>query len=878
MVYLKAPRGAPVIASAPPSASPSPPVVRLGVLAGLLAAALLPPAPLRAAERDPYALLDRMEAAWKARDAEGYLALWRYAEDDRRRQELEYVTSRWASEESQLEIERPMEFARSEVKVSAAIVSITEPRARVEQVVFTLRSHQDGWVVVDRVNVAQIDGLVHLSLAAQGFRADGAVLRLPDFEMRFRRGTLFMPPTTLGPTVLVFVGQATVHFTPGPETEKEQLRQFCGRTELVEDVRAVFVRIHPADLHHVLVPALLEPDPRSEAARSAAQRFFREHVDDTYLLDASLPRSPWWLMPGVGDAVATFPTRRGTLTFALSQSEPEPLSLFDRAHRRQINLYAPGGDVARYDEDAQRDVDVLHHDLSVRFDPEHYGVIGEDVLRLRLVSAASTIRLRLDESLKVISIRSKEAGEHLFFRVRHQDSVMVSLGALAGTIGELTFTVRYAGAHRPQPIEHEVLAQVSTPSASAPEVDIRLEDSLVYSNRTAWYPQGSADDYATASMRFDVPAGEMAVAGGQLLAVRTEGGRTKVEYRQDRPAKYITVALGRLQEAGRRVAAEVAITAFAVPRLKASAAERLDQTAAILRFYAEEFGPCPYPTLNLALMESPVPGGHSPPGMVVLSIRPALLRGSLRDDPASFPDAPDFFIAHELAHQWWGQGVAGENYHERWLSEAFAQYAAALWVRHSRGDDAFRGMLARMGKWALRYASKGPIHLGHRLGHIENDAQVYRAIVYDKGAYVLHMLRQIVGDDAFRGALQALQRDHRFGKIGSDDVRAALETASGLDLRAYFAEWVYGTRVPELRLASRSRPAAEGYRTEITVHGSDLPGPVPLEVAVAHTSGTSVRTVQLDPEGGTWTVDTPGAPRRVDVNGSRGLLARVRRD
>src|SRR5262249_49081005 len=152
------------------------------------------------------------------------------------------------------------------------------------------------------------------------------------------------------------------------------------------------------------------------------------HVDDTYLLDAALPRSPWWLMPGVGDSVVTFPTRRGTLTFAVSQSEPEPLSLFDREHRRQINLYAPGGGVVRYDEDAQRDLDVLHHDLSVRFDPERYSLVGEDVMRVRVVSASSTVRLRLDESLKVISIRSKEAGEHLFFRVRHQDSVMVSLG------------------------------------------------------------------------------------------------------------------------------------------------------------------------------------------------------------------------------------------------------------------------------------------------------------------------------------------------------------------------------------------------------------------------------------------------------------------
>jgi aminopeptidase N len=304
----------------------------------------------------------------------------------------------------------------------------------------------------------------------------------------------------------------------------------------------------------------------------------------------------------------------------------------------------------------------------------------------------------------------------------------------------------------------------------------------------------------------------------------------------------------------------------------------MTEAASILKFYESEFGPCPYPSLNLALVESTTPGGHSPPGMIVIYVRPALLRGTLRDDPASFPDVPEFFIAHELAHQWWGHGVAGQNYHERWISEAFAQYAAALWVRHSRGETAFRNMLVRMGRWALRYADKGPIHLGHRLGHIEGDPQVLRAVVYDKGAYVLHMLRQIVGEEAFLRAVVGLQTANRFGKIGTDEVRAALEAASGLDLRPYFAEWVYGTSLPELRLATHSSPGGEGYRTEITVHGRDLPGPVPLEVAVAHPTGTEVRTVSLEPEGGSWTVDTVGPPRRVDINAGRGLLARVIRN
>ena len=116
------------------------------------------------------------------------------------------------------------------------------------------------------------------------------------------------------------------------------------------------------------------------------------------------------------------------------------------------------------------------------------------------------------------------------------------------------------------------------------------------------------------------------------------------------------------------------------------------------------------------------------------------------------------------------------------------------------------------------------------------------------------------------------------GVRGPVVVEGCLEAASGLDLRPYFAEWVYGTRLPRLSLATRSQPAREGYRTEITVRGSDLPGPVPLEVAVAHPSGTALRTVTLGPEGGTWTVETPGPPRHVDVNAGRGLLATIRRN
>jgi hypothetical protein len=353
--------------------------------------------------------------------------------------------------------------------------------------------------------------------------------------------------------------------------------------------------------------------------------------------------------------------------------------------------------------------------------------------------------------------------------------------------------------------------------------------------------------------------------------VRTEarlaGDRNIVEYLQEQPGRYITAAIGRLHEAGALDESGVEIRAFAVTRLRGETTATLRLMTEILRFYTAEFGPSPYSRLNLVLSEGYTPGGHSPPGMILLQHRPVLLRTTLRDDPASFWDIPGFFLAHELAHQWWGHGVAPQNYRERWISEGVAQYAAALWARKARGEETFQAVLRQFAKWALKHAPMGPIHLGYRLGHIKGDAQIFRAVAYNKAAYVLHMLRGIVGDSAFREALAALQRERRFTKLGSDDVKEALEKASGRDLEPYFREWIFGTRVPRLRVSQR----AESGATRVDIAAEGLPGPVPLEITITSPSGRRVEKVTLDPAGGSWSFAT-GGPARAEVNSDRGLL------
>jgi hypothetical protein len=817
----------------------------------------------------PAELSQRLQQAFSAKDSAGYLALWSFADQEQRQRESQFAAVHFSSQELLLTAQAVRTEAGGQALVMPAqIFSVSEPRARQEDVVFQVAREADGWVLRGREDRPGLEGLMHLSLAPQAYKADGLKVRFEDFELDLQQGSLFTTPPALGPTVLVFVGRATARFTPRPEEEKEQLRQFSGRRELVETVSAAFVRIHPADFHRVFVPGRLDEDPAGAGRFKAARKVFDQHVSESFVLDVALPRSPWWLLPGVGEASVAFHSGRGVLTYTLSGSEPEGISLFDRPRQRQICLYPRQGRDTDYNEDRLRPVDVLEHDLKVRFDPQRFLLQAEDTMKVQLDMSTPTLRLRLHEDFAVQSVSSREGGQHLFFRIRHQDGLLVSLGALSGRIGEVTLTVRYSGVHQPAPVERELMQRATVDPTEAREEEVVIDPVLVYSNRTAWYPQFNADDYALARLRLDLPPEYMALTGGRRARTAAEGGRTVVEYVQDQPSKYITVAVGRFLEVGRRQISGVSLEVFGSGRTRRDAADALELAAAVLPFYESRFGPLPYRTLRLAVVEGFTPGGHSPPGMIVLAQRPPLMRRSLRPDPAGFWDVPGFFFAHELAHQWWGHGVAGQNYRERWISESFAQYAAALWVRQRLGEEKHREVLERMREWALRFTDAGPIHLGYRLGHVKSNPQIFRAIVYDKGALVLAMIERVVGEEAFQAGLRALQEKFRFQKVGTDDVRRALEESSGRDLAPYFQAWVMGTALPRLEVSHHH----EGGATAVDVRAQSLPGPVPLEITLVTDAGRQPRTVQLGPEGGRFSFETPSRVRRVEVNQDGGLL------
>ncbi len=247
-----------------------------------------------------------------------------------------------------------------------------------------------------------------------------------------------------------------------------------------------------------------------------------------------------------------------------------------------------------------------------------------------------------------------------------------------------------------------------------------------------------------------------------------------------------------------------------------------------------------------------------------------------RDDPAAFSRFPDFFIAHELAHQWWGQAVGWRNYHEQWLSEGFAQYFSALYAQHERGDDTFATILRQMRKWSIDESNQGPVYFGYRVGHIRADSRAFRAIVYDKGAIVLHMLRRLVGDDAFFQGLRRFYAESRFDKASTDDLRLAMEVESGQKLDRFFDRWIYGSTLPHLKFASRVEHAATG---DLLVLHFDQVGEIfdiPVTVAVQYADHRIVNVV-VPVTDRTVEVRVPlaGVLRSVEVSKDDGTLAEI---
>ncbi len=227
-----------------------------------------------------------------------------------------------------------------------------------------------------------------------------------------------------------------------------------------------------------------------------------------------------------------------------------------------------------------------------------------------------------------------------------------------------------------------------------------------------------------------------------------------------------------------------------------------------------------------------------------------------------------------MAHQWWGQAVGWKNYHEQWISEGFAQYFATLYARERRGESVYKSALRNLRRWAMTHSDQGPISLGYRLGHVKAEPRVFRAVVYNKGASVLHMLRRMVGDEVFFKGLRRFYAENRYKKAGTDDFQRAMEAESGRDLDRFFERWVLDSAVPRVRYGS----AATGDGVTLTYEQVGEVFDLPVTATISYTDGTSEDVVVVLTEAaGTMPLKAKSAVRTVELNRDDAALGHFER-
>jgi len=771
----------------------------------------------------------------------------------------------------------------------------TPGRARILTAGMDVRRPPNGalpsWRIVALEGISSVDGLYRLRLdterplAAKGFKVTSE-----DLVVSLDEGTLFPVMSDEGVTGMVLVGRGEMQFAPTPAAERGQLRLFSGREALNAAFDTAYIRLNPSDYRAQVVPQQLPAATIDERVVRRAQGVFERSAPRSFLVDLrDFSADDWYLLPPSKDFVAEVDTRRyDALTFTRSSAQAEDVSLFQRGNKKTIALYASAAKVAArgrfYSDDAFRDYDVQDFNVDVSLVPERQFIQGRTRLAMRVRSTSmASVTLRLAEALQVRSVVSVEYGPLLHLRVRGQDTVLVTLPRVVPQDSDLTLIVTYEGRLTSQDLDVDTIAVAGEPAQDVQTL-FPIEPHYLLSNRAYWYPQNPVWDFATATIRVTVPEGYRVVASGELqppsqvIALRDgltlNNGATFV-FRSNQPLRYLALVVSRLSRVSEKVMAieasrpgadidKVTIAVEAQPRLSGRGRQIATQVEDIMKFYSGLIGEAPFPSMTIALVENDLPGGHSPGYFALVNDPVPNANSSWRGDPASFDGFPEFFLAHELAHQWWGQALGWKNYHEQWLSEGFAQYFAALYARQARGDRVFNDMLRQFRRWSLSQSDQGPVHLGYRLGHIKGDLRVYRAIVYNKGAAVLHMLRRLLGDEAFFAGLRRFYDDRRFQKAGTDDLERALEAESGRTLDRFFERWIYGTDIPRLTFKSTIGEGHVTVRfTQPADNVFDLPVTVTLTLADGKTRDVVVPITEAEVE---EIIPTDVPVRRVQVN------------
>jgi aminopeptidase N len=413
----------------------------------------------------------------------------------------------------------------------------------------------------------------------------------------------------------------------------------------------------------------------------------------------------------------------------------------------------------------------------------------------------------------------------------------------------------------------------------------RPKDGLILTADKAGKPSATGDNWpdrthnwipcldhpsAKATVNFNVtaPARDTVVANGQLTATRNNADTTRTwTFTEARPipAYCMVIAVGEyaLSQPPMRT---VTPLSYYVPQTDRDFAVQGFSAAPLsLALFSEKVAPYPYEKLALIVGATRF-GGMENSSAIVFSSNFFDARTEAQPTSRTFNIRRGIVetTAHEIAHQWFGDSVSIKTWADLWLSEGFATYFAGLFVERYEGKDAFRDYMRRAAEQYFAYEreQRTPIHDTET----EDLFKLLNRNNYEKGAWVLHMLRGTLGDTAFFKGIRAYYLAHENGTASTEDLRAALEKASGMSLKEFFARWVYASGHPRYE-ASWTWQSMRDKRGVLTIQlrqtQTDAPFLTPLPIEIVTSKG--VQRTTLRPTGKETTTRIPLASQPASV-------------
>lgn len=377
-----------------------------------------------------------------------------------------------------------------------------------------------------------------------------------------------------------------------------------------------------------------------------------------------------------------------------------------------------------------------------------------------------------------------------------------------------------------------------------------------------WFPcRDVPAEKATAEISITVPEGYRAVSNGILARETSENGKATYTWRMEQPHSIylFSVAIGRFDEV-REPYKDVPILYYCERGRGEDVRRGFGKTPAAMEFFQREIG-VPYPYGKYSQVAAHDFGGGMENTSATTNTDLALI-----DARAAIDMDFDSLVAHELAHQWFGDLVTCKTWTDAWLNESFATFYANLFQGHDKGLDEYRYRIWQDAETYFAEASeqyRRPIVTRQW----RESFHMFDAHLYPKGGCVLHFFRSLLGEEAWRRGIRHYLETHRFGSVETRDLIEGIREATGANLEPQFEQWVFREGHPEFRLsyawnAGRREAAVWIAQKQALKNGKAL-YEIPVAFGFLTAKGREVRRVRLSKVEETFAFRLPSEPKAV---------------